>query len=66
MQVCKDMTKTITLTLTENQIREIEAARIDCDRLINAGRCCELMDIGLSVIDLHGLMVTLKKALEKA
>ena|ERR1035437_209797 len=58
--------KTITLTLTESQIRAIDADRSILAGIINKGKCSKFLDDndGLSAIDLHGLMVTLRNACE--
>ena len=58
--------KTITLTLTNSQIEAIRNDKTVFAKLINNGQCCEMLDMGLSVIDLHGLYVQLVKALDKA
>ena len=58
----------INLTLTESQIRGIENDRSVLAGIINKGNCSKFLDDndGLSAIDLHGLMVTLSKEIQKA
>lgn len=58
--------KTITITLTNSQIESIKNDKKVFAGLINKGRCCEMLDMGLSVVDLHGVYVQLVKALDKA
>jgi len=55
----------ITINLTHSQISALKADRKRCAELINEGRCCEMLDLGLSVIDLHGLLVTIERELTK-
>jgi len=57
--------KTITVQLTNSQIAAIHHDKKIFSNLINSGKCCEMLDLGLSVIDLHALYVTLENAINE-
>lgn len=58
--------KSIQIKLSDCQIRRIAIDKATCAQLINEGKCSQMLDLGLSVIDLHGLLVTIEKAIRQS
>ena len=56
----------IQLELTPRQIQDIRKSRADAAAVINAGRCCAALDVGIDVIGLHGLLRGIDEAITEA